>query len=401
MNSLVKSRKKFNEQSKHCKPLCIVSDFHGVYEAMDFVRDKINRDNERVAILGDCMDRGTQGMRILSEIKAMEESGKDIMYLPGNHDDMLYLRYKNVIDNYRQFKNVNMANDDMLEDFGEVIYNIARSSKYEPCAKSNGQIRTFEEIEKMCKTIDGTKEFLELMLWLEKQPILRIEVDCNGRKIAMGHAAFDMDVYNKKETYNLKDKAEDDKVYENLRTNAPDSQEYSDIRTKISKIYTCLWYRNPNENGNYNFNNVVKLPDMSEADIIVVGHSPRQMEVEIIGENITRTAVDVDGGIVECYMLGRNAILKFEPHKDIVPTEEFIESLKINERTAFSTMLKISDLLPSNDTEKQDDVKIWKSDKSEEEEEEATVKIWIPKSKRNAEPVGDGNNNQGEDFGDI
>ena len=387
MNNLVKSRKIVHEQHKQIKPLCIVSDFHGIFEAMDFVRNKIEQDNERVAILGDCMDRGVEGMKVLSEIKSMEESGKDIMYLPGNHDDMLYLRFKSVIESYADFKNTSNLDEYNLEYLRGDIINIIRLSKYGFYAKVNGQLPTLDEILKMCGTLDGTKEFLELMLWLEQQPILRIETDCDGRKIAMGHAAFDMDVYREKKNYCLRDKAETDSVFEELKINAPDSQEFCIAKSNISKAYTSLWYRNPNDNGNFDFNNVVKLPNLSEADMIVVGHSPKQMEVEIIGENITRKAIDVDGGTVECYKSGEGKILKFEPYKEIMPTKEVVESFKNPKVIMPSTVLKISDLYRQDakeqnqeDVEEQDDVKIWTSSKSKEEE---SVKIWVPRSEKN------------------
>lgn len=75
--------------------------------------------------------------------------------------------------------------------------------------------------------------------------------------------------------------------------------------------------------------NVVRLPDESEADVLVVGHNPKQEEVEIIGENLTRKAICVDGGTVECYLSGEGEMLKFEPFRESLPSKIMVPSFVV------------------------------------------------------------------------
>lgn len=405
MDKIVKDEKNFANNIIQEKPICIVSDFHGIYEAMNLVRKKIREEHEKVAILGDCMDRGNEGMKIMSEIKSMEENDEDIIYIPGNHDDLLYLNFKIVIDEYRRLKDEDRINDEDLKDLGKVIFNIIYRIQNELYAKANGLVPTMQEIGCMCATLEGVKDFLDLMLWLENQPLLRIELDCDGKKIAMGHAAFDMDLYNQEELFTLRTKAQDEEIYGNLKNHASDSQDFFESKKKVAKAFTCLWYRNPNDMKDIDFDRTVRLPRVSEADIIVVGHSPQQMEVEIIGENITRKAIDVDGGTVECYMSGKGKMLKFEPHKEEEPTYEEVQSFKNPKKLGNNNVLRISDLLNGeNSTYEQDDVKVYipKGYEEEEEEEEEVVKIWVPKSKKkiDADVTDSCNGDQAEDFED-
>ena len=349
------------------KPLFIVSDFHGVYDAMEVVEDRLEKKNRRIIILGDCMDRGNAGIRILSRIKELIESGENVIYLPGNHDDALYMKFRHFVELYRN--NERELTEEMVTVFGGFL----RASKYDVLARANGQIPTFNEIIDMTKTPDGLREFFELMIWHENQPLLKIETDYDGRKIALGHASFDMDMYEMDEPLTLRSKAMLDKRYEELISSNPESEEFGEVSKKHKKAFACLWYRNPDDDDSINLDGVVRLPDKSEADVIVVGHTPKQEEVEIIGENTTRTAIDVDGGTVECYLSGEGEMVKFEPFRDSLPKKIMVTSFVVVGKKGAYEKLGLMD-------------EYKKSDDEPEVEEETKVYVPRRKIKKNADP---------------
>ncbi|MBQ3407630.1 MAG: metallophosphoesterase [Clostridia bacterium] len=375
-----------NKRPEHSKPLFFVSDFHGVYDAMDIVKSKVENGNSRVVILGDCMDRGNEGIRILSEIKTMSEEGKDIMYIPGNHDEAIYTKFRNFVEMYRIKRERNEITNELMEELQLALRSTINAARFDGFAKGNGQLPTLEEIKKKCETIEGVKDFFETLIWLEEQPLLRIEVDCDGRKIAMGHAAFDMELFSMDEPLTLKSKTFIDKRYDELKKSAPNSKEFEDIKKMNKKAFACLWYRNPNDMYSFDFDRVVTLPNETEADVIVVGHTPKQMEVSIIGENITRNAIDVDGGTVECYLSGNGEMLKFEPYRESIPTKVMVPSFVIVGRKGAYEKLDLMD-------EYRDDF----ADSEQSEQEDDDVKVYIPKKRKKYIDTSDPD----EDFGDI
>lgn len=374
-----------DERLERSKPLFIVSDFHGVYDVMDLVKSKLIKGNRRVVVLGDCMDRGNEGIHILQEIKALSERGESIMYLPGNHDEVLYSKLRRFIELYRVHKVKNNMSEEMINDFISIFRNVVRTEvRFDILGKYNGQLPTFCEIAKMTEHDEGVFAFLDLMLWLEDQPLLAIETDCDGRKIALSHAAFDMELYKLDKPLTLKTKAMIDKRYEELESLSDRNiEEYERIKRLYNKAHVCLWYRNPNDTNSRNQNGIVTLPDESESDVIVVGHTPRQIEVKIIGENMTRTAIDVDGGTVECYLSGNGEILKFEPYRESLPSKVMVSSfITIGKRGAFERLGLLDEYEKSNDADIQ-------------EETDENVKIYIPKKKRKQ------NSDLNDGFGDI
>ena len=349
-----------NIPSEQNKPLFIVSDFHGVYDAIEVVEDKLEKKNRRVVILGDCMDRGNGGIHLLAKIKELSENGESISYLPGNHDDALYMKFRHFIELYRHNKK------EITEEMVIVFSGYLKAAKYDVLARANGQIPTFNEIIEMTSTPEGLRNFFDLMVWLENQPLLKIETDYDGRKVAMGHASFDMDLYEMEKPLTLYSKAMIDKRYEELAISNRDSEEFEEISKKHKKAFACLWYRNPNDDDSMNLNGVVRLPDKTEADIIVVGHTPKQEEVEIIGENMTRTAIDVDGGTVECYLSGEGEMVKFEPFRDSIPKKIMVTSFVIVGKKGAYEKLGLMDEYNKNEND------------SEIEEDDDDMRVYIP-----------------------
>ena len=362
------------------KPLYIVSDFHGIYDAIKLVKDQLNK-GKRVVILGDCMDRGNEGIRLLSEIKKMVENGESVLYLPGNHDDNLYSKVRHFVETYR------MNPKELTDEMVEIFIAFMRTAKFTIHARINGQVQTYNEITEMTKTPEGLKEFFELMMWLEEQPLLKIETDCDGKKIALGHAAFDMDLYEMEEPLTLKSKAKLESDYKDLELIDADIDELDSMDKECKKADACLWYRNPADESVSDFIGAVRLPTESEADIIVVGHTPKQGEVEIIGENITRTAIDVDGGTVDCYLSGEGEMLKFEPSIESKPSKTMVEQFVIvGKRGAHEKLGLMDEYEPAKE-------------EFETEESDSDMKVFIPKfdpkKKINQDPDPD------DDFGDI
>ena len=349
-----------NIPSEQNKPLFIVSDFHGVYDAIEVVEDKLEKKNRRVVILGDCMDRGNGGIHLLAKIKELSENGESISYLPGNHDDALYMKFRHFIELYRHNKK------EITEEMVIVFSGYLKAAKYDVLARANGQIPTFNEIIEMTSTPEGLRNFFDLMVWLENQPLLKIETDYDGRKVAMGHASFDMDLYEMEKPLTLYSKAMIDKRYEELAISNRDSEEFEEISKKHKKSFSCLCYINPNDDDTMNLNGVVRLPDKTEADIIVVGHTPKQEEVEIIGENMTRTAIDVDGGTVECYLSGEGEMVKFEPFRDSIPKKIMVTSFVIVGKKGAYEKLGLMDEYNKNEND------------SEIEEDDDDMRVYIP-----------------------
>ena len=61
-----------------------ISDLHGQYNLWAQVRDYLD-DTDRCYVLGDCIDRGPDGYKILKEVLADERC----LFILGNHEDMM------------------------------------------------------------------------------------------------------------------------------------------------------------------------------------------------------------------------------------------------------------------------------------------------------------------------
>ena len=255
-------KKEFNHNG-----LYIVSDFHGENKALEKVKEKINIGN-KVIILGDATDRGENGLEILEDImniqKGLDE--RRIEYIPGNHDEFLYEALYNGMREFESTRDIKTLQRDGIKECESFLQNST--------AIKNGLTSTYKKLKQMLAT--EPQKVYELGKWLEEQPLLRIEYD-NGKRYALGHAAFDMDVFLKQ--YTLKN--------------------YYESRTKDAELYEkmrlCLWYRDKNNEDILSAHNVLQLPNESDATDIIVGHTPFAGEVRLYGKNGTRKALCVDG----------------------------------------------------------------------------------------------------------
>lgn len=256
------------------KDLYVVSDFHGNIEGYNKAVTKLMAGN-RIIILGDAMDRGEYGMEILEGIKNLNKSGYDIEYIPGNHDEFLYKCLHDGMRKFEQTRNIN--------DFKSIVTRNAQiTMEYQ---ERNGVVPTYQKVIKMANT--SPQKLYNLGIWLENQPLLRIESD-SRKRVALGHAAFDMDVYNF--GYTLRDHIE--KRYPNL----------------YEKAQACLWYRDSPQFDE--MKNILVLPDTQIADDIVVGHTASE-SIRIVGKNGTRIATSVDGNLNHNLKIGNNILKKY------------------------------------------------------------------------------------------
>ena len=70
-------------QQEECKMIYVMSDIHGCFEKYEMMKNKIGFSKEDMLyILGDVVDRGPSGMKVLLDIAQHE----NILLLRGNHD---------------------------------------------------------------------------------------------------------------------------------------------------------------------------------------------------------------------------------------------------------------------------------------------------------------------------
>ena len=248
--------------------ICVVSDFHGERECLKRVFELIKL-GKKVIILGDATDRGNDGIEILLNIKAMQtRPGNAVEYLPGNHDEFLYKALYKGMREYESTGNISNLREEALKMCEYYLNNLDY--------KGNGLTPTCQKLEKLL--IDNPQEVYNLGRWLESQPLMRIEQD-NKKRLALGHAAFDMDLYRK--GYTLRDYFED-RINHNYFW--------------YKKADICLWYRKNDHKSVEDAKWLLTLPNTAEATDIIVGHTPEAMQVKLYGKNGTREAVCVDYG---------------------------------------------------------------------------------------------------------
>ena len=247
--------------------LYIVSDFHGEIKALNKAIEKVNL-GKKVIILGDITDRGENGLEMLRYIvQTQEKIGDKIEYIPGNHDEFLYGAIYDGMRNYEKTGDIGELQRLGIKSCDAQINNQA--------AIKNGQASTYQKLRNML--INNPQEVYKIGMWLEQQPLLRIEYD-KEKSIALGHAAFDMDLF--KRGYNLR--------------NYFDDQEKQSILYEKARL--CLWYRDNIQSDIQSARQNLILPNKNEATDIIVGHTPFALQVNLEGKNGNRTALCVDSG---------------------------------------------------------------------------------------------------------
>lgn len=117
--------------------LLAISDIHGNLEYFEKMLEEIKLTKEdRLVILGDMVDRGSDNMDTVFKIMDLKKQGYNIITLMGNHEDMAI----EIIENY----------DDVDE---------LRNGVYGNSVSKNGTMLTF--MEYMRSSVEDKKRFLE------------------------------------------------------------------------------------------------------------------------------------------------------------------------------------------------------------------------------------------------
>lgn len=225
----------------------VISDFHSYSWPVDIIEEKFINTYDKIYILGDATDRGvdnkgTNGINLLIRIMELTKKYPDkVIYIPGNHDQMLYRYMLDGLDKYDIFRN-----------------------------GGRNTILKIKEIKKYNQPL-----FDELFNWLGNLPIQRIH-EYNGQKYALAHALFNQRIYDENPSFNLKDL-------------------YDMSYTHRQKIKNIMWFRK--DDGLYGRS---ELPDKDT--IMVVGHTPYQLRknksLNLINNQFEEIRVhSVDGGI--------------------------------------------------------------------------------------------------------
>lgn len=156
LNKIVKSKglkvedQAINDEQRGEEYVC--SDLHGQYEVYKSMIDSI-KENDKLYILGDVIDRGPDGIKILQDIADRQESGQVELFL-GNHEYM-------------------MLQSLFLED--ESVKKIWTS-------ENNGGNKTKQDFDQL--SIEDKNRIIELLL----NSLVYKEIECNNERIHLVHA---------------------------------------------------------------------------------------------------------------------------------------------------------------------------------------------------------------------
>lgn len=138
-----------------------VADLHGNYSAWLAIKEKLNID-DTLYILGDCIDRGADGLQIVDEVLADPRC----IYLKGNHEDMAAAALKQQI--------LMLESDDYVNGFAE----FSLSTWFE-----NGGNKTYENM----KDLKDYKKYYKIFNSLPE----RIDyISKYNKTIILTHAGF-------------------------------------------------------------------------------------------------------------------------------------------------------------------------------------------------------------------
>lgn len=225
----------------------VVSDFHGYDWPLDKIKKYYLNEYDKIFILGDATDRGTNGygihgIKLLCEIMELSKNyPKRVIYIPGNHDDFVY-KYAAYCD---------------------------EEAKY--LLTINGGADTINDINALEN--DNSAKLDELVSWLGNLPLQRVH-SFRGKTYVLAHAFFDQALYRTNPDLSLRDTG----------TRA----------LKYGDIFNILWFRLSKDSYNPK-----KVPP---GVIEVIGHTPARyrqgQNLDLVNRFGEKTkVVCVDGGI--------------------------------------------------------------------------------------------------------
>lgn len=126
------------------------SDLHGQYTLFEMVRDKVIKEDSFCYVLGDCVDRGPDGFKILKEVL---EDTKHFCLLCGNHEDLFI--------------------DSIKKGYCTRLHDI------------NGGYRTIQQWEEYGKDVEYLDELKNLPYYVEY-------TNKKGQRIFLSHSGFNI-----------------------------------------------------------------------------------------------------------------------------------------------------------------------------------------------------------------
>ena len=168
----------------------VIGDIHGCYDKLIALMDKINidLDSEKLVFLGDYIDRGPDSYEVVEYLINLKEKYPDIIFLKGNHEDMLE-KYISEVDRFTYLIN---GGQQTLESY---------SRYYKPTDESLIPETHFEFFESLVlyhetdhyifvhaglrKNVPLEKQKPEDMLWIRKN-FIQSNYDF-GKQVVFGH----------------------------------------------------------------------------------------------------------------------------------------------------------------------------------------------------------------------
>lgn len=138
----------------------VMADIHGYYDLyFDFLNSTGFNDNDTLYIIGDIIDRGSDGIKLLQDVMKR----KNVIALMGNHERM------------------------MLPIFEEISYNPSDAKdiiKEEMCISQIGQEETLNDFANLSQ-----KEQLDIIYFIKQMPVY-LEISVDGQEYILVHAGL-------------------------------------------------------------------------------------------------------------------------------------------------------------------------------------------------------------------
>ena len=264
----------------------VISDIHSNKEAVQKIKKFYLNEYEKIYVLGDITGRGVAmggcySFEVLNYLyDLIKQYPERIVYVPGNHDQMLYGYHRGAV------------NRDLLLKNGE-------SDTW------NHYVNRYEFFGDK-----WAKKFEEMIEWIGRQPI-QVSHTFDGKKYVLAHALFNQKLYDYNPNLCLKDYF--------------DYKEQGINDSVCSDIFTTLWFRKGNDKYQFSFNSS-NLPINGE--IMVIGHTPTDDRAT---ENLD--LINRNGEVVKVYCVDGGTglfrgMLKYDGKEKVIKTqilEEIIE----------------------------------------------------------------------------
>lgn len=262
----------------------VISDIHSNDQAVDKIERFYLNEYDKIFVLGDITGRGRgmsgwQSFYVLNYFYNLTKKYPDrIVYVPGNHDQLLYGYHRGKVDSK------------MLTH--------------------NGESETLWQYENRYKEFgeEGAKKIEEMLDWIAEQPIQAIH-EFDGQKYVLAHALFNQKLYDYNPKLCLKD------YY--------DYKEKGINESICSQMFDTLWFRKARNSYDPNI-----LP--TNGEVMVIGHTMlkdregQNLDLENANGDIVKVHC-VDGGAG--YFLG---MLKYDGKEDVMTTKLLVNSSEID-----------------------------------------------------------------------